>query len=211
MDGGVEAGDDGLRLAEEGVNGGGAFDAFEVVAVFAGVAGVEDIAIGAEVFDEIGGEFVGDEFGAEGGIFGELGGGVAAIGNWGGVVFEEFQEGIRVGGDGFLDGGGRVAVGGIVEARLVDLDGAGGAGDVLEVGGEGGDELGLADGSAELADGGFVEPGDDGIQFEEEAGGLAAGSEIGGLGLAEGFDTCGSVEAADVVIVRGGVMFDFVF
>ena len=65
MDGGVEAGDDGLRLAEEGVDGGGAFDAFEVIAVFAGVAGVEGVegvegvAVGAEVFDEIGGEFVG--------------------------------------------------------------------------------------------------------------------------------------------------------
>jgi hypothetical protein len=59
LDGGVEAGDDGLRLAEQGVDGGGAFDPREVVAVFAGVAGVEGIAVGAEVFDEIGGEFVG--------------------------------------------------------------------------------------------------------------------------------------------------------
>jgi hypothetical protein len=124
-----------------------------------------------------------------------LGGGVAAIGHGGGVVFEAFEEGIRVGGDGVLDGGGRVTVGGIVEARLVDLDGAGGAGDVLEVEREGGDELGLADGSAELADGGLVEPDDDGMKFEEEAGGFAAGSEIRSIGLAEGFDTGGAVEA----------------
>ncbi len=67
------------------------------------------VAVGAEVLDEIGGEFVGDELGAERGVGGELGGGVAAISHGGGVVFEEIQEGIRVGGDGCLDGGGRVA------------------------------------------------------------------------------------------------------
>jgi hypothetical protein len=33
--------------------------AFEVVAVFSGVAGIEGVAVGAEVLDEIGGEFVG--------------------------------------------------------------------------------------------------------------------------------------------------------
>jgi hypothetical protein len=38
LDGGVEAGDDVLGVAEESLDGGGAFDAFEVVAVFAGVA-----------------------------------------------------------------------------------------------------------------------------------------------------------------------------
>ena len=38
LDAGIEAGSDGLGLAEEGFDGGGAFDAFEVVVVFAGVA-----------------------------------------------------------------------------------------------------------------------------------------------------------------------------
>jgi hypothetical protein len=40
LDGGIEAGDDALGLAEEAVDGGGALDAFENVAVFAGVTGV---------------------------------------------------------------------------------------------------------------------------------------------------------------------------
>ena len=148
MDGGVEAGDDGLGVAEEGVDGGGAFDAFKVVAVFAGIAGVEGIAVGAEVGDEVGGEFVGDEFCAQRGLGGELRRGV------GGLVFEQTQQGVGVGGDGGLDGGGGVAEVGIREGGIVEFDGAGSAGDVLEVGGEGVDEDGLANGRAELADAG---------------------------------------------------------
>jgi len=78
-----------------------------------------------------------------------------------------------------------VAVGGIVEGSFVDLDGAGGAGDGLEVDGEFLDEVGLADGGAELADGGLVELGHDAVEFEEEGGGLAARGEIGGIFGAE--------------------------
>ncbi len=91
LDGGVEAGDDGLGVAEEGLDGGGAFDAFKIVAVFAGVAEIEGVAVAAEVCDEVGGEFVGDELGAERGLGGELGRGVAAIRDGAGVVLEEFR------------------------------------------------------------------------------------------------------------------------
>jgi len=91
LDGGVEAADHTLGGGEEGLDGGGAFDAFEVVADFAGVAGIEGIAVGAEVLDEVGGEFVGDEFGAERGLGGELGRGFTAVCDEGGVVFEKFR------------------------------------------------------------------------------------------------------------------------
>ena len=100
LDGGIKAGDDGLGLAEEGLDGGGTFDAFEVVAVFAGVAVVQRIAVGAEVGDEVGGDFVGDEVGAQRGFGGELGRGVSVL------VLQQTQQEIRVGGDGDLDGGG---------------------------------------------------------------------------------------------------------
>ena len=203
LDGGVEAGDDGLGVAEEGVDGGGAFDAFEVVAVFAGIAGVQGIAVGAEVGDEVGGEFVGDEFRAQRGLGGELGGGV------GGLVFEQAQEGVGVGGDGGLDGGGGVAEVAIREGGIVELDGAGGAGDVLEVGGERVDEDGLANRRAELADAGLGEFEDDGIEFEKEGGGLAAGGEVRGVVAAEGLNTGGALEAADVAVVHGGWFFWF--
>ena len=69
-----------------------------------------------------------------------------------------------MGGDGGLAGGGGVAVNGIVEAGFIELDGAGGAGDVLEVEGEIVDEDGLADDAAELADAGGGEFEDDGIE-----------------------------------------------
>ena len=201
LDGGVEAGDDGLGVAEEGLDGGGAFDAFEVVAVFAGVAVGECVAVGAEIFDEVGGEFVGDEFGAQRGLGGELGRGV------GGGILEEFQEGIRVGGDGDLAGCGGVAVNGIVEGGFIELDGAGGAGDVLEVEREGLDEDGLANGAPELADAGGGEFEDDGIEIEEESGGLAAGGELRGIVAAEGLNTGGALEAADVAVVHGELCF----
>ncbi len=156
LDGGIKTGDDGLGLAEQGVDGGGAFDAFEVVAVFGGVAGVERVAVGAEVFHEVGGKFVGDESGAEGSFGG--------FGFWafGSLVLQELEQGIRVGGDRGLDGGAGMAVGGIREAGIVQLDGAGGAGDVLEVDGEGLDEGLLADRAAELTDAGLGEIEDDG-------------------------------------------------
>ena len=114
--------------------------------MFVGIAGVEGIAVGAEVGYEVGGKFVGDEFRAQRSLGGELGRGV------GGLVFEQTQQGVGVGGDGGLDGGGGVAEVGIREGGIVEFDGAGGAGDVLEVGGEGVDEDGLANGRAELAD-----------------------------------------------------------
>jgi hypothetical protein len=92
----------------------------------------------------------------------------------------------------------------IVEAGFVELDGAGGAGDVLEVEREIVDEDGLADDAAELADAGVGEFEDDGIESEEESGGLAAGGDVGGIVAAESLNTVGALEAADVAVVHGG-------
>lgn len=48
--------------------GGGAFDAFEVVAVLAGVGAVEGVAVGAKIRDEVGWQLEGDELDAEGAL-----------------------------------------------------------------------------------------------------------------------------------------------
>lgn len=66
---GVEAGDDVLGVAEEGVDSGGVFDAFEVVADFSAVDVAEGLEVGAEVLDEVGGNLEGDELGLEVGVF----------------------------------------------------------------------------------------------------------------------------------------------
>ncbi len=109
-----------------------------------------------------------------------------------------------MGGDGGLAGGGGVAVSGIVEAGFIQLDGAGGAGHVLEVEREGIDEGGFADDVTELADAGVGEFEDDGIEIGKEVGELAAGGEVRGIVAAEGLNTGGALEAADVAVVHGG-------
>ena len=104
LDEGVEAGDDGLGAAEEGVDGGGVFDAFEVVVVFSVVDAVDGLEIGAEIGDEVGGDLEGDELGAEGAVF---------------LGFQKFKECLGVGDGGGFCVVGRIAVGGGWEAGLV--------------------------------------------------------------------------------------------
>ena len=64
--GGVESIDEGLGLGEEGFDGGGVFDAFQLVGGLDGVAGGQGVAVGTEVGDEVGGDEVGEEFGGPG-------------------------------------------------------------------------------------------------------------------------------------------------
>ena len=127
---GVEAGDFLAALEEEDVDARGAFEALEVAGGVGEVFAVDGVAVGTEVLDEVGGDELADELGAEGGFFSELGRGV------GGGVFEAGEQGVGVGFDiargGF--GGEAVECG---ESGLVEVDGAGGAGDVFEVGAEG--------------------------------------------------------------------------
>lgn len=64
--------------------------------MFGAVAFIERVAVGAEDFDEGFGDFAGDEFGAEGDFGGLLLRGIGFLN------FEELEQGIGVGGDGFL-------------------------------------------------------------------------------------------------------------
>ena len=115
---GVEAGDFLGALEEEDADALGAFEAFEVAGGGGEVFAIDGVAVGAEVFDEVGGDELADEFGAEGGFFRELGRGV------GGGVFEAGEQGVRVGFD--VAGGGfagEAVEGG--ESGLVEVDGAG--------------------------------------------------------------------------------------
>ena len=43
-----------------------------------------------------------------------------------------------------------------------------------------------------------------GIELEEESGGAAAGIEVRGIVAAEGLNTGGALEAADIAVVHGG-------
>lgn len=63
---GVEAGDFLAALDEEDADALGAFEAFEVVGDVGDVFAIDGVAVGAEVFDEVGGDEIADEFGAEG-------------------------------------------------------------------------------------------------------------------------------------------------
>jgi hypothetical protein len=73
---GIEAGDFLAAFEEEDADALGAFEALEVVGGVGEVFVVDGVAVGAEVLDEVGGDEVAGELGAEGGIFGELGCGV---------------------------------------------------------------------------------------------------------------------------------------
>jgi hypothetical protein len=121
----------------------------------------------------------------------------------GGVVLKELEEGICVGGDGGFCGGEGMAVVRVRESRIIQLDGAGGAGDVLEIGSEGVEEDTLADGAAELTDTCGGEFGKDGIEIAEERGGPTFEGEIGRVDAAKGLNTGGASEAADVTVVHG--------
>ena len=101
---GIKTGDDALRLTEKSADGGGVFDAFEIVAVFAGGAVEKGEEVAFEVLDKVGADFEGDELGAEGGLGGFL------FGCVGRFVREKLEEGIGVG-----DGGGFVVVRGEAE------------------------------------------------------------------------------------------------
>jgi hypothetical protein len=95
---------------------------------------IEAVAILAEIGDEGGIDAKGEKTVAERGFGGFLFGGVTAIGDGSVVVFEQFQEGIGIGADVFLD-----AVGDLVERygesglAMAQLDGTGGGGDAFKI------------------------------------------------------------------------------
>lgn len=137
----------------------GVFDAFLILGLVEFVGVVEGFVVGAEVFDEISGDFPFDELGAEGGFGGFLRGRVAAIGDGRVVVFEQAKEFFGLGLDARF---GEVGGHGVVEdgaAEVRGADAAGGAGDVFVVepesfqnrgfGGASGDLSGLCVGEVE--------------------------------------------------------------
>ena len=79
---GVEAGDFLAGFRQENADALGAFETLEVVCGVGEIFAVDNVAIGTEVLDEVGGDELAGELGAEGGFFAELGRGV------GGGVFE---------------------------------------------------------------------------------------------------------------------------
>ena len=194
---GVEAGDFLAALDEEDADALGAFEAFEVVGGGGEVFAIDGVAVGAEVFDEIGGDEFADEFGAEGGFFRELGGGV------GGGVFEAGEQGVGAGLDVALSGFAGEAVESD-ESGLVEVDGAGGAGDVLEVEPEGVEQGLEAGGPADLADFEAVELAGDGGEVGEAGDGFAASGQVGVVFDAEGVDAVEAFVAEDVAVVHGG-------
>jgi hypothetical protein len=203
---GVEAGDFLAALDEEEADALGAFEALEVVGGVGELLAIDGVAVGAEVFDEVGGDELADEFGAEGGFFRELGRGVGGSGRSGGEdVFEAGEQGIGVGLDAALGGlAGEAVEGG--ESGLVEIDGAGGAGDVLKVGPEGVEQGLEAGGPAELADFVGVELAGEGGDIGEAGDGLAAGWQVGMIFDAEGADAVEAVVAEDVAVVHGEVL-----
>jgi hypothetical protein len=206
---GVEAGDFLAAFGEEEADALGAFEALEVVGGIGDLLAIDGVAVGAEVFDEVGGDELADEFGAEGGFFGKLGRGVGGSGRSGGEdVFEAGEQGIGVGLDGALGGfAGEAVEGG--ESGFVEVDGAGGAGDVLEVGPEGVEQGLEAGGPAELADFVGVELAGEGGDIGEAGDRLAAGGQVGVIFDAEGADAVEAVVAEDVAVVHGEVLVRF--
>ncbi len=73
---GVEAGDFLAAFEQEDADAIGAFEALEVAGEVGGVFAVDGVAVCAEVLDEVVWDELADELGAEGGFFGESGGGV---------------------------------------------------------------------------------------------------------------------------------------
>lgn len=193
---GVEAGDFLGALVEKEVDGLGAFEAFEVVGGGGDFFAIDGGAVGAEVFDEVGGDELADEFGAEGGFFRKLGRGV------GEGVFEAGEQGVGVELDVALGGfAGEAVEGG--ESGRVEVDGAGGAGDVPEVGPKGVEQGLETGGPTELADFEAVElAGEDG-DVAEAANGFATGGQVGEVFDAEDVDAVEAVVAEDVAGVHG--------
>lgn len=90
-----------------------------------------------------------------------------------------------------------LAVGGDREARFVDENGAGGAGDVLEVLREG-----LKEGL--LADAGGGEFFYDEVEIGVQHGDPAAGGDVAGVVATEGLNMGGTIEGEIAVVVHGG-------
>ena len=88
------------------------------------------------------------------------------------------------------------------ESGLVEVDGAGGAGDVLEVEPEGVEQGLKAGGPADLADFEAVELAGDGGEVGEAADGFAAGGQVGVVFDAEGVNAVEACVAEDVAVVH---------
>ena len=85
----VDVGHDGTEDVDLGADDGELLvDEFGVFGAVEGVDFVEGVAVLAEVSDEVGSDGEGDETGAEGVLGGSLGGGVAAVGDGGFIVFK---------------------------------------------------------------------------------------------------------------------------
>jgi len=200
---GVFVADDGVEIVDlfhagfdEAADGGGAFHAFAVVALGGVFRSVDGLAVVGEVGDEIGGEFVGDEAGGERGLGGFLGGAVA------GLFLELQEEGVGGGEERDLAGGfWRAEI--VGETGLVLRDGAGGAGDVLQVEPEGVEADFECRGPAALLlrflD---VEVFDDLGNVAEAFLALAACGEVCGVVGAGGLHTAKHVVAAGFAIVH---------
>ena len=202
----VELRDQVAAFQEQCVDRARAFVAFEVVGLLVLVRVVDGFVVGAEVFHEVGLHLVVGEVFAERGFGGLLLRGVGLR------VFEQGEDGVRVGEERVLRVGG-VGRGGVVadgEGGVGEADGAGGAGDILEVEAEGLEEGGLGDFGAELADFGFAETGEDLIDFVEEGEGEAAGGEVGGVLDAEGADALEALFAKDVSVVHDMMGVDWI-
>ena len=181
---------------DEAADGGGAFHAFAVVALGGVLRGINGFAVVGEVGDEIGGEFVGDEARHERGFGGFLGGAVA------GLFLELQEEGVGGGEERDLAAGFRRAeiVG---ETGLVLRDGAGGAGDVLQVEPEGVEaDFERGDAAALLLRFLGVEVFDDLGDVAEAFLAFAASGEVGGVVGAEGLDAAKHVVAAGFAVVH---------
>lgn len=205
LDGAVEGGDGVVGLVEQESDLGGGFQAFLVVAEFAGVGGVDGSAEGVEVGDEVGGHFELAEAGAEGRFCGELLWGVFI------AIPEEGEEVVGVGGGDVLAVFVRRAEIALGEVGVFDVDGAGGEGDGFEPFAERKDDFLLGERRADLADAGFVEGDDDEFDLREGGGDDPAGCEIGDVGVEEGFDPLDAFKAAYVSIVHGSVLVVYGF
>jgi len=130
---GVELHDGGAPLAQQLARGGGVFHAGDAVVGLAVGGSVEGGEVGLQIGDEVGGQFVGGEAGDEGGIPPHESEHTPCVG-------DEAALG-AVSGQGV--GGGEAGL-----WRAADLDGAGGAGDVLQVLAQGIFQLFFGEGAA---------------------------------------------------------------